>query len=165
MSLMRATSITCAFGRDRPWSRLFLGGNERSYIKRGTLVILCTWVSGPTPSNGPPSPSCLVVGGGGEYVIYVLCTGGVWHHSKKKFWVGEVVFSDPDSLNSDPQNQFNLDPDVLSVSWMIRFLRCSPFDEYMVWKRWVDNKSSQGTQRMNELVKTLLLRRTKVPTA
>jgi transcription termination factor 2 len=48
---------------------------------------------------------------------------------------------------------------------MIRFLRCSPFDEYMVWKRWVDNKSSQGTQRMNELVKTLLLRRTKVPTA
>ena len=31
-----------------------------------------------------------------------------------------------------------------------------------MWKRWVDNKSSQGTQRMNELVKSLLLRRTKV---
>ncbi|XP_023346317.1 DNA repair protein RAD5A [Eurytemora carolleeae] len=44
---------------------------------------------------------------------------------------------------------------------LIRFLRCAPFDEYMVWKRWVENKSVQSTERMNTLIKSLLLRRTK----
>ena len=39
-----------------------------------------------------------------------------------------------------------------------RFLRCSPFDEYMVWKRWVENKSALAADRMNTLVKSLLLR-------
>ena len=40
----------------------------------------------------------------------------------------------------------------------VRFLRCSPFDEYMVWKRWVENKSALAADRMNTLVKSLLLR-------
>ncbi len=79
-----------------------------------------------------------------------------------------------------------------SVLSLNRFLRCSPFDEYKVWKRQVDNKSGthnafvgqwfvsenqksdktsvagalcssteKGTQRLNTLVKSLLLRRTK----
>ena len=43
---------------------------------------------------------------------------------------------------------------------LIRFLRCAPFDEYGVWKQWVD-KSPMGQARMNTLVKSLLLRRTK----
>ncbi|XP_064631066.1 transcription termination factor 2-like [Lineus longissimus] len=47
---------------------------------------------------------------------------------------------------------------------LLRFLRCSPFDEYKVWKRQVDNKSSQGTKRLNSLIKSLLLRRTKAQT-
>ncbi len=48
----------------------------------------------------------------------------------------------------------------LDMYALIRFLRCSPFDEYAVWKQWVD-KSPVGQQRMNTLVKSLLLRRTK----
>merc|ERR1712112_327982 len=32
---------------------------------------------------------------------------------------------------------------------------------YQVWKRWIDNKSSQSQERMNTLIRTLLLRRTK----
>ena len=43
---------------------------------------------------------------------------------------------------------------------LVRFLRCTPFDEWTVWKQWVD-KSPMGQQRMNTLVKSLLLRRTK----
>ncbi|XP_033633463.1 transcription termination factor 2-like [Asterias rubens] len=44
---------------------------------------------------------------------------------------------------------------------LLRFLRCSPFDEYQVWKRQVDNNSKSGSNRLNILVKNLLLRRTK----
>jgi len=49
----------------------------------------------------------------------------------------------------------------LDLYSLIRFLRCSPFDEYLVWKRWVENKSSKSIERMNHLVKGLVLRRTK----
>jgi len=49
----------------------------------------------------------------------------------------------------------------LDMYSLIRFLRCAPFDEYKVWKLWVDNKTSQGQVRMNTLVQSLLLRRTK----
>ena len=51
----------------------------------------------------------------------------------------------------------NEEKDMFSL---IRFLRCAPFDEYGVWKQWVD-KSPMGQARMNTLVKSLLLRRTK----
>ncbi|XP_077992870.1 transcription termination factor 2-like [Glandiceps talaboti] len=50
---------------------------------------------------------------------------------------------------------------LLDMYSLLRFLRCSPFDEYLVWKKWVDNKTAQGTARLNTLVKNLLLRRTK----
>eukprot|EP00092_Neocalanus_flemingeri_P036978 GFUD01040257.1.p1 GENE.GFUD01040257.1~~GFUD01040257.1.p1 ORF type:complete len:1284 (-),score=419.89 GFUD01040257.1:168-4019(-) len=49
----------------------------------------------------------------------------------------------------------------LDLYSLLRFLRCYPFDEYQVWKKWIDNKSAQSQERMNTLVKTLLLRRTK----
>ncbi|XP_013392990.1 transcription termination factor 2 isoform X2 [Lingula anatina] len=52
--------------------------------------------------------------------------------------------------------------DLLDMYSLIRFLRCSPFDELKVWKRQVaDNKTAHGTKRLNTLVKSLLLRRTK----
>jgi len=49
----------------------------------------------------------------------------------------------------------------LDLFSLIRFLRCSPFDEYQAWKKWVENKSAQSIERMNHLVKSLVLRRTK----
>ena len=49
----------------------------------------------------------------------------------------------------------------LDLYSLLRFLRCYPFDEYQVWKRWIDNKSAQSQERMNTLVRTLMLRRTK----
>lgn len=32
---------------------------------------------------------------------------------------------------------------------------------FKVWKKWVDNKSPNGVQRLNTVVKSILLRRTK----
>jgi len=49
----------------------------------------------------------------------------------------------------------------LDLYSLLRFLRCYPFDEYQVWKKWIDNKSAQSQERMNTLVRTLMLRRTK----
>ncbi|KAJ1063636.1 hypothetical protein K5549_000133 [Capra hircus] len=42
-----------------------------------------------------------------------------------------------------------------------RFLRCSPFDEFNLWKSQVDNGSKKGGERLNILTRSLLLRRTK----
>ena len=42
----------------------------------------------------------------------------------------------------------NEEKDMFSL---VRFLRCTPFDEWTVWKQWVD-KSPMGQQRMNTLV-------------
>ena len=53
----------------------------------------------------------------------------------------------------------------LDLYSLIRFLRIDPFDEYKVWKLWVDNKTSMGQTRMNTLVENLLLRRTKSQTS
>ncbi|XP_047368217.1 transcription termination factor 2 [Vespa velutina] len=44
---------------------------------------------------------------------------------------------------------------------LLRFLKCSPFDDIRVWKRWVDNKNAAGHQRLATVMKTLMLRRTK----
>lgn len=49
----------------------------------------------------------------------------------------------------------------LDIYSLLKFLRCSPFDDLMVWKRWVDNKTAAGTERLNTVVKSILLRRTK----
>ncbi|CAD5122145.1 DgyrCDS10593 [Dimorphilus gyrociliatus] len=44
---------------------------------------------------------------------------------------------------------------------LLKFLRFSPFDEYELWKRQVQN---YGTKRLNVIVKAILLRRTKQQT-
>ncbi|XP_076029306.1 transcription termination factor lodestar [Oratosquilla oratoria] len=52
----------------------------------------------------------------------------------------------------------NKEMDLFSL---LRFLRASPFDEYTCWKHQVQNNSAQGMQRLNLLVKAMMLRRTK----
>ncbi|KAJ9576809.1 hypothetical protein L9F63_006583 [Diploptera punctata] len=44
---------------------------------------------------------------------------------------------------------------------LLKFLRCHPFDDLMVWRRWIDNKSAGGLQRLNTVMNSLMLRRTK----
>ncbi|XP_008204612.1 transcription termination factor 2 [Nasonia vitripennis] len=44
---------------------------------------------------------------------------------------------------------------------ILKFLKCSPFDDLQVWKRWVDNKNDAGKQRLITIMKGLMLRRTK----
>lgn len=56
---------------------------------------------------------------------------------------------------------FPVQPCSPSVCLSFRFLRCSPFDEYKLWKAQVDNGSRRGQQRLNILTRSLLLRRTK----
>ncbi|XP_041370526.1 transcription termination factor 2-like [Gigantopelta aegis] len=51
--------------------------------------------------------------------------------------------------------------DLLDMYSLLRFLRCSPFDEFKVWKRHVDTGKAMGTTKLNTIVQSLLLRRTK----
>ncbi|XP_019382901.1 PREDICTED: transcription termination factor 2 isoform X2 [Gavialis gangeticus] len=50
---------------------------------------------------------------------------------------------------------------LLDVYSLLRFLRCSPFDEFKVWKYQVDNSTVKGGERLSILTRNLLLRRTK----
>ncbi|KAM9690856.1 transcription termination factor 2 isoform 2-T2 [Dama dama] len=50
---------------------------------------------------------------------------------------------------------------LLDMYSLLKFLRCSPFDEFKLWKSQVDNGSKKGGERLNILTRTLLLRRTK----
>ncbi|XP_053733024.1 transcription termination factor 2 isoform X2 [Synchiropus splendidus] len=50
---------------------------------------------------------------------------------------------------------------LLDMFSLLKFLKCSPFDEYKLWKAQVDNGSKRGRERLNILTRTLLLRRTK----
>ncbi|XP_034003481.1 transcription termination factor 2 [Trematomus bernacchii] len=50
---------------------------------------------------------------------------------------------------------------LLDMYSLLKFLRCSPFDEFKLWKAQVDNGSNRGRERLNILTRTLLLRRTK----
>ncbi|PNF38558.1 hypothetical protein B7P43_G04028 [Cryptotermes secundus] len=49
----------------------------------------------------------------------------------------------------------------LDLYSLLKFLRCTPFDDLTVWRRWVDNKSAGGMQRLNTVMNSLMLRRTK----
>jgi len=49
----------------------------------------------------------------------------------------------------------------LDLYSLIRFLRCKPFDDLNVWKRWVDNKDAAGKQRLSTIMNAIMLRRTK----
>ncbi|XP_041929276.1 transcription termination factor 2-like isoform X2 [Alosa sapidissima] len=50
---------------------------------------------------------------------------------------------------------------LLDMYSLLKFMRCSPFDEYKLWKAQVDNGSKRGGERLNILTQALLLRRTK----
>ncbi|XP_027957765.1 transcription termination factor 2 [Eumetopias jubatus] len=50
---------------------------------------------------------------------------------------------------------------LLDMYSLLKFLRCSPFDDFQLWKSQVDNGSKKGGERLNILTKSLLLRRTK----
>lgn len=49
----------------------------------------------------------------------------------------------------------------LDLFALLKFLRCSPFDDLNVWRKWVDNRDAAGSQRLSTLTKSLMLRRTK----
>ena len=49
----------------------------------------------------------------------------------------------------------------LDLYSLVRFLRYKPWDEYTMWRKWIETKSPQCQERMNVLVKSCLLRRTK----
>ncbi|XP_022229879.2 transcription termination factor 2 [Drosophila obscura] len=49
----------------------------------------------------------------------------------------------------------------LDIYALLKFLRCSPFDDLTTWKKWIDNKSAGGQNRLNLLMKSIMLRRTK----
>ncbi|KAM9242890.1 transcription termination factor 2 [Dugong dugon] len=50
---------------------------------------------------------------------------------------------------------------LLDMYSLLKFIRCSPFDEFNLWKSQVDNGSKKGGERLSILTKSLLLRRTK----
>ncbi|CRK97432.1 CLUMA_CG010821, isoform A [Clunio marinus] len=44
----------------------------------------------------------------------------------------------------------------------IKFLKCSPFDDLLYWKRWIEvNKGKDSSPRVQALLKSIMLRRTK----
>ncbi|XP_036128564.1 transcription termination factor 2 [Molossus molossus] len=50
---------------------------------------------------------------------------------------------------------------LLDMYSLLKFLRCSPFDEFNLWRSHVDNGTKKGGERLSILTKSLLLRRTK----
>ncbi|ENN79038.1 hypothetical protein YQE_04505, partial [Dendroctonus ponderosae] len=49
----------------------------------------------------------------------------------------------------------------LDMYALLKFLRCSPFDDLQLWKRWVGDKVSGGPERLHTIISSLMLRRTK----
>ncbi|GLV32180.1 lodestar [Carabus blaptoides fortunei] len=49
----------------------------------------------------------------------------------------------------------------LDLYALLKFLRCSPFDDLHVWKQWVANKNAGGQDRLNTVMTSIMLRRTK----
>ncbi|XP_060517340.1 transcription termination factor 2 [Cylas formicarius] len=49
----------------------------------------------------------------------------------------------------------------LDMYALLKFLRCSPFNELPIWKRWVSDKTAGGQERLHTVVSSLMLRRTK----
>ncbi|XP_058516092.1 transcription termination factor 2 isoform X1 [Ochotona princeps] len=50
---------------------------------------------------------------------------------------------------------------LLDMYSLLKFLRCSPFDDFNLWRSQVDNGSKKGGERLSILTQSLLLRRTK----
>ncbi|KAJ8951586.1 hypothetical protein NQ318_020463 [Aromia moschata] len=70
----------------------------------------------------------------------------ICHLSAKSRWV----------LTGTPVHNKELDMYAL-----LKFLRCTPFDDLVVWKRWVGDKSTGGQERLHTVISSLMLRRTK----
>nr|CAD7451985.1 unnamed protein product [Timema tahoe] len=49
----------------------------------------------------------------------------------------------------------------LDLYSLLKFLKCTPFDDYMFWKCWVDNKNLASQQRLKTVMNSIMLRRTK----
>ncbi|XP_068619336.1 transcription termination factor 2 [Battus philenor] len=49
----------------------------------------------------------------------------------------------------------------LDLFALLRFLGCSPFDDLPMWKKWIDNKSLGGQERLSTIMRCIMLRRTK----
>ncbi|XP_050353997.1 transcription termination factor 2 isoform X2 [Nymphalis io] len=49
----------------------------------------------------------------------------------------------------------------LDLFALLKFLRCTPFDDLTMWKKWIDNKSHGGQERLNTVMRCIMLRRTK----
>lgn len=49
----------------------------------------------------------------------------------------------------------------MDVYTMLKFLRCRPFDDLVTFKKWIDPKTQAGMSRLHNVLKPLLLRRTK----
>ncbi|XP_022908848.2 transcription termination factor 2-like [Onthophagus taurus] len=49
----------------------------------------------------------------------------------------------------------------LDMYSLMKFLRCTPFDDYGIWKTWISNKDTGGYQRLQTVIASLMLRRTK----
>uniref|UniRef100_A0A499FUU0 Transcription termination factor 2 n=1 Tax=Anopheles farauti TaxID=69004 RepID=A0A499FUU0_9DIPT len=49
----------------------------------------------------------------------------------------------------------------MDVYALMKFLRCTPFNDLGHWKRWIDNKTAGGAMRLNTIMKSIMLRRTK----
>ncbi|XP_034117250.2 transcription termination factor 2 [Drosophila albomicans] len=79
------------------------------------------------------------------------------HKSQSSVAVSELLAKFRWSLTGTPIQNKELD-----VYALLKFLRCSPFDDLATWKRWIDNKSAGGQERLNLLMKSIMLRRTKV---
>lgn len=52
----------------------------------------------------------------------------------------------------------NKDMDIFAL---LKFLRCTPFDDLPVYKKWIGNQSAGAQERLNKIIQPLLLRRTK----
>ncbi|XP_048459193.1 transcription termination factor 2 [Rhincodon typus] len=50
---------------------------------------------------------------------------------------------------------------LLDMYSLLKFLHCSPFDEFKLWKNQVDNGTRKGGERLKIITKSLLLRRMK----
>ncbi|XP_032888879.1 transcription termination factor 2 isoform X1 [Amblyraja radiata] len=50
---------------------------------------------------------------------------------------------------------------LLDMYSLLKFLHCSPFDDFKLWKNQVDNGTRKGGERLNIITRSLLLRRNK----
>ncbi|KRT78372.1 helicase, partial [Oryctes borbonicus] len=49
----------------------------------------------------------------------------------------------------------------LDMYSLLKFLRCTPFDDLAIWKRWIANKNAGGQDRIQTVISSIMLRRTK----